>query len=188
MTTLLAVVCVLLDAGYAKADSLEQLQQHLRGDMRKLVFSDRLVESGLQTAFERADGSELDLRSFAGSYVLLNFWATWCAPCREEMPALDLLEREFASERFRVVAVASGRNPLEDIQAFYHENEVTSLEVFRSPDSKLARNFAVLGLPMTIILDPEGQEIARMIGAADWYSDAARNLIGDLTNIESRAR
>ena len=142
------------------------------GDMRKLAFHAApvdLPEIGLVDEIE----AERALAEYQGQWVVLNFWATWCAPCRKEMPSLQALDSAMGDD-FSVVTVATGRNSVEGIDKFFAEAGVTSLPKLRDPKSELARNMGVLGLPLTVILNPEGQEVARLIGDADWAgADAA---------------
>ncbi|WP_224824890.1 TlpA disulfide reductase family protein [Cognatishimia sp. MH4019] len=161
----------------AHADpALEALRE---GDMKKLTFhSDPQVVPS--TAFVDASDAELSLEAYRGKYVVLNFWATWCAPCRHEMPMLSNLQTEFQSDTFEVVTIATGRNSLTGMRKFFDEISVDNLPLYRDPRQKLAREMAVLGLPITVILDPEGREIARLIGDAEWDSDSAKAIIAAL--------
>lgn len=149
------------------------------GDMEKLVFLSEPAAAP-DTAFTDPDNAEHRLSQFKGKYVLLNFWATWCAPCRKEMPMLSALQSEFGGDRFEVVTIATGRNSVTGIQKFFEEIGVTNLPLFLDPKQQLARDMAVLGLPISVILNPEGQEIARMRGDATWNSDSAKAIIAAL--------
>ncbi len=120
------------------------------------------------------------LSDWRGKVVVLNFWAIWCAPCREEMPTLSALQAEFGGDDFSVITLATGPNALPAITKFYAEIEVTNLPTYRDPKSKLARGAGVFGLPVTLILDRQGNEVARLVGPADWYSDAARTIVDGL--------
>lgn len=142
------------------------------GDMRKLVVHPQPEESST-VVFTTAGGAELSLADFKGKTVLLNFWATWCAPCRKEMPALNEAQKVLGGDDFKVVAVATGRNDLGAINAFFTEYGVDSLDVYLDPSSALARDMGIFGLPITIILDTNGKEIARLRGDADWASEDA---------------
>ena len=102
---------------------------------------------------------------------MLNFWATWCAPCRHEMPSLDRLQ--VALPGIVVVPLAAGRNAPDQITKFFAEAEIKNLTVLRDPKMALARPLGVVGLPMTLIINPEGQEVARLIGDAEWDSPNA---------------
>ncbi len=149
------------------------------GDMKKLVLHEVAKPAGT-ASFLDTDGGIHDLTEYRGKYVLLNFWATWCAPCRKEMPALDALSRELGGERFAVVPVATGRNLVPAIQKFFDQVGVEALPILLDKPQDLAREMGVFGLPVTVILDPEGQEIARMRGDADWASDSAKAIISAL--------
>ena len=145
------------------------------GDMRKVVFAATpvvLPEIGVVDATEAVHS----LAEYKGQWVLLNFWATWCAPCRAEMPTLQALDSAMGDD-FSVVTVATGRNSVEGIDKFFGEVGITTLPKLRDPKSELARNMGVLGLPLTVILNPEGQEVARLIGDADWNSADAKAML-----------
>lgn len=168
---------LVLGANAALADpALEAMRE---GTMKKLVFHAEPQDVS-SAAFTQADGTEHRLADWQGKYVLLNFWATWCAPCRKEMPALDALQQEFGGDDFDVVTLATGRNSLQGIQRFFDEEDITALPILLDPKQKVAREMAVLGLPISVILDREGREIARMRGDADWHSDSARAIIAAL--------
>lgn len=145
------------------------------GDMKKLVFAQPKPVG--QSDFATFEGDPLNLADWQGKWVLLNFWATWCAPCRKEMPMLSELQSEFSGEDFEVITVATSRNPPQAMKAFFDEIEVTNLPLHVDPKSVLAREMAVLGLPVTVVIDPEGREVARLRGDADWSSDSAKAVI-----------
>lgn len=143
------------------------------GDMRKLVFHED-AQTVSQVPFLLAgDAGEATLADFRGKYVLVNFWAVWCVPCRVEMPTLAALQEDLGGERFQVVTIATGRNQPAAIDKFFDKAGVRNLPKHRDPKQALARDMAVLGLPITVILDPDGNEIARLRGDADWHSDSA---------------
>lgn len=160
----------------ANAGLAEPVDLPLAGDMRKLVVSDPkpLPEVELLDAADAAHR----LADWRGQWVVLNFWATWCAPCRKEMPSLDRLQA--AMPAVAVLPVATGRNPVAAIERFYAEAGVKGLPVLRDPKSELSRGIGVLGLPVTVILNPEGQEVARLIGDAEWDSAEAQAVLAAL--------
>jgi len=123
------------------------------------------------------DGATLRLADLKGKVVLLNFWATWCAPCREEMPALDALQKDFGGDAFQVVTIAAGRNTPAALDRFFAEEGITTLPKWMDPKQELARAMGVAGLPVTVLIDAEGQEIARLMGEADWNGPAARQVV-----------
>lgn len=143
----------------------------LTGDMKKLAVHATPVDLPAAELLDMAEEVQ-SLDQFKGKWVVLNFWATWCAPCRHEMPALDRLQA--AMPEIVVLPLATGRNAPEQITKFFAEAEIENLTVLRDPKMQLARAMGVLGLPVTVILNPEGQEVARLIGDAEWDSAAAQ--------------
>lgn len=134
-----------------------------------------------ETSFTDPEGGTHSLADYKGKVVLLNFWATWCAPCREEMPSLDALQAELGSDDFQVVAIAAGHNPAPAIEKFLTEARITNLPVLLDPRQTLARGMGVMGMPVTVLIDRDGNEIARLIGGADWASEASKTLIRQAT-------
>lgn len=169
-----------LGANAAAADTaaLEALRE---GSMKKLMFHAE-PRTASDAAFVDVDGAERTLNEFEGKHVVLNFWATWCAPCREEMPSLANLQAELGGESFEVVTIATGRNSPAGIRRFFEEEGVEGLPQFRDPKQAVAREMAVLGLPITVILNPEGEEIARLQGDAHWDSESAKAIISALVS------
>jgi thiol-disulfide isomerase/thioredoxin len=176
-----AYIAASLGANIASADDLSTL---LTGEMRGLVIHDAPVAAST-APFETADGGTAALADYAGQIVLLNFWATWCAPCREEMPSLQTLQNSFGGDRFQVVTLATGRNPPQAIARFFDEIGVTTLPQHRDINQQIAREMGVFGLPITVILNAEGQEIARLRGDAHWDSPEAFAVIEALLAADS---
>jgi thiol-disulfide isomerase/thioredoxin len=100
------------------------------------------------------------------------------------MPMLSELQTEFGGDEFEVVTLATGRNPVPAMTAFFEEIGVTNLPMHRDPNQRVARDMGVLGLPITVILDPAGREVARLAGDAHWSSDSAKALIAGLVRPE----
>lgn len=151
----------------------------LQGDMRKLVFHDDPKDLPAERLTDLS-GAARALSEWQGQWVVLNFWATWCAPCRKEMPSLERLAVSLAETDVVVVTVATGRNPPPAIKRFFDEIGVQNLPVLLDPKSALARQMGVFGLPLTVILNPEGQEVARLIGDAEWDNADARAVLDAL--------
>lgn len=132
-------------------------------------------------AFEGPDGGPAKLSDFRGRIVLLNLWATWCAPCRKEMPALDRLQAELGGKDFEVVALSVDTRNLERRRTFLDEVGVRSLAFYADPkaDSLQALKGAakVVGLPTTILIDRRGCDLGVMAGPAEWHSPDAQALV-----------
>ncbi|WP_299499792.1 TlpA disulfide reductase family protein [uncultured Roseobacter sp.] len=177
-----ALVYTALGAGAISAPSgaqadLTQAALLRTGDMKKLVFHE-VPEATSTAAYQLADDAgEQTLEAYQGKYVLLNFWATWCAPCRKEMPQLSELQAELGGDDFEVVTIATGRNSPEGIKKFFKEIGVDNLPRHQDPKQALASQMGIFGLPITVLIDPEGREIARLRGDADWASDNAKAII-----------
>ncbi len=173
LRTAVLYLALALGANAAMADGLED---YLTGEMRGVVIHDTPIPAST-LPFLHADDREGALSDYAGRHILLNFWATWCAPCRHEMPALNRLQTELGGEDFAVVTLATGRNPPQAIRRFFDEENITELTQYRDINQQIAREMGVFGLPITVILDPEGNEIARLRGDAEWASPEAFALI-----------
>ena len=174
---LLAVLytALTLGANPAPATDLGPLQT---GEMKKLILTEPPAALPEAILTDANDG-EVPLSNWKGKWLVLNFWATWCAPCRREMPSLDRLQA--AMPGIAVLPVATGRNDPEAIARFYADAAITTLPTLRDPKSALSRQLGVFGLPVTLIVNPEGQEVARLIGGAEWDSPEAIALLTALT-------
>lgn len=127
----------------------------------------------LDFSLHDAEGGEVRADAFRGRGLVLNFWATWCPPCIREMPALANLAAALADQRVGVVAASQDRGGAPVVQAFYARNGIHGLAVWLDPRGAAGRVFGVPGLPTTLILDAEGREVARLLGAAEWDKPAA---------------
>jgi thiol-disulfide isomerase/thioredoxin len=123
--------------------------------------------------FADAGGNPKSLTDFKGKVVLLNIWATWCVPCREEMPALDKLETKLGGKDFAVIAVNIDKDGAEKAGAFLKETGASNLALYTDPPGKLFSIVKAVGMPTTLLIDREGREIARLVGPADWVSPEA---------------
>lgn len=147
------------------------------GDMKKLIFHDAPKETSSAAFILADDAGKATLQDYRGKYVLLNFWATWCAPCRKEMPQLSELQSAFGGDGFEVLTIATGRNSPTGISKFFEEIGVENLPRHQDPKQALASEMAIFGLPITVLIDPEGNEVARLRGDADWASPVAKSII-----------
>lgn len=130
-----------------------------------------------EVSFTDASGAPMTLADFKGKTILLNLWATWCAPCREEMPALDRLEKELGSDSFQVVALAVDRAGPDAAQKFLDEIGVASLKLYSDTTTRSGSALRAIGMPTTILIDAEGREIGRLPGPYEWDAPEAQALI-----------
>lgn len=130
-----------------------------------------------EIVFQDATGKQRSLAEWRGKVVLLNVWATWCAPCRHEMPSLDRLKQAMGSKAFDVVALSTDRDGIAKAKAFLDEIAVKALEPLVDPTAKSASALKVIGMPATLLIDAQGRELGRVTGPAEWDSDDAKRLI-----------
>jgi DsbE subfamily thiol:disulfide oxidoreductase len=130
------------------------------------------------------DGKKLSLKDYRGKLVFLNFWATWCEFCREEMPAMDRLYREFKGKGFEVLAV-NVKDKRSDALAFVKKLKL-SYPIMMDPEGEIGLLYGAFGMPTTYLIDEKGMLLARIWGPADWYGPAARNLIKSLLDKKNR--
>jgi thiol-disulfide isomerase/thioredoxin len=146
------------------------------GQMAAFVFT-KTREPLSDILFLDGAGSQRSLKDWHGKVVLLNLWATWCAPCRKEMPALDRLQVALGSDQFEVVALSVDRTGLDGAKKFLDQINVQSLKLYADPAARIGSQLRVAGLPATLLLDREGREIGRLTGPAEWDSADAKRLI-----------
>jgi thiol-disulfide isomerase/thioredoxin len=152
----------------------------VRGEVAAVnVAKSPLMLPGL--AFQDASGAHKSLADFRGRTVLLNLWATWCVPCRKEMPALDALEQKLGGPDFQVVAVNIDTRDPEKPKTFLKEIGVSKLAYYADPTAKAFQELKAIGrafgMPTTLLIDPKGCEIGTVAGPAEWASDDAVKLI-----------
>lgn len=156
-------------------------QQYSKGQMTAFVFkSDRQAVPEL--AFKDANDKALTLADWKGRVVLLNLWATWCAPCRHEMPGLDRLQAQLGSEDFEVVALSVDRKGKAPSAKFLEEVSATNLKLYVDETGKAFFEMRARGLPATYLIDREGRLIGRLVGPAEWDSDEAKALMNAAIN------
>jgi thiol-disulfide isomerase/thioredoxin len=119
-------------------------------------------------SFADAQGRPVGLDAFKGRVVILDFWATWCKPCREEFPVLDRLQARLGARGLAVVAVCVNREGLPAVDAFYDQLGIVNLAKYTGAMNEVAKVFGLRGLPTTLVLDRNGEEVLRLDGSADW--------------------
>ncbi len=131
-------------------------------------------------AFFGADGTEHRLAEFLGHGMVINLWATWCAPCVAEMPSLAQLALALAPFDIAVLPLSSDKGGADTVRSWFQDHAVSGLPVLTDPKGRLARAWDARGIPMTVIIDRKGRDVARLEGAADWSSPAAITLVRKL--------
>lgn len=122
--------------------------------------------------FMDAAGKSHTLSDFRGRLVLLNVWATWCPPCREEMPALDRLQQQLGGPEFTVLALSIDSGGLVEVDAFYAQAELQTLGIYLDSWGDASDQLRVFGLPSTLLIDRQGREIGRRVGPVAWDDEA----------------
>lgn len=161
-------------------ETAQALEPFARGDLAAFQIAEeprRLSD----ITFTGPDGAVSTLADWEGRNVLLNLWATWCAPCREEMPALDALQREEGGDDFEVVALNVDAGGSDRPQTFLDEIGVDALRLYRDPsadafESLKARGYGI-GLPITVLVDDSGCALGHVAGPASWNGDDAKALV-----------
>lgn len=147
-----------------------------RGQMATFVAKDKPADLPAFT-FQDDAGAERTMADWHGKVVLLNLWATWCAPCRKEMPALDRLQGEMGGDDFEVVAISIDKGGLDLPRSFLEKIKVEHLKLFNEPTAKLGLKLKSFGMPTTLLIDRNGKEIGRLVGPAEWDSEDALALV-----------
>ena len=146
------------------------------GEMAAFVFK-KEPEPLPEFTFLDATGRERTLKDWRGRVVLLNLWATWCLPCRKEMPGLDRLQAELGSDRFEVLAISADRKGLEGSKQFLDQIKVAKLALYADPTVRITSTLKAVGMPATLLVDRDGREVGRLTGPAEWDSPEAKALI-----------
>jgi thiol-disulfide isomerase/thioredoxin len=128
-------------------------------------------------AFADGEGRPLKLSDWRGKVTLVNLWATWCAPCRKEMPALAALQSKLGGPDFEVLAISIDRKGAAASAAFLDEAKATALKFYVDPSSKALGALQAIGLPASVLIDRDGREIGRLLGPAEWNAPEAEQLI-----------
>ena len=167
----------------AKEELAAQAQDAARGEVAAMLKASP-PQSLKSLSFNGPDGQPMTMADLGGKTVLLNLWATWCAPCRQEMPALDRLQQDEGSDSFEVVAINVDTGSNEKPQRFLEEIKVGALGYYRDATmgvfNDLKRRGLALGLPVTLLIDADGCMIAHMNGPAEWASPDAKALIASV--------
>ena len=149
-------------------------------DIKNLVISKELKNyDGL--TFLDAKNNQLNLNDYRGNLIILNFWATWCGPCKEEMPSLDLLLTYESLSNLKIFPINVGQDKIEKALKFFDELDVQNLELFFDSPVTLAKKFKLRGIPTSILINKEGQEFARVIGSINFDDEKFINWLKNLS-------
>jgi thiol-disulfide isomerase/thioredoxin len=173
-------LCALLYGVFQAMPNLVGGQDMARFKVGKMAALEVLADPPPQPsqAFKGADGADINLSAFKGKVVLVNLWATWCAPCITEMPMLAKLQSDIASRDFVVVAVSVDReNDKKQAQVRLAELSKGKLAFYHDPRMSIVYPMKARGFPTSVLYDKEGQELARLAGEAQWDSNEAKALI-----------
>lgn len=130
-----------------------------------------------ESVFLMSDGSSHRLAEFKGRGMVVNMWATWCAPCVAEMPSLEALSSALAPQDIAVLPLSSDRGGADAVKAWYQQHGINALPILLDPKGALAQAFNARGIPTTVIISTSGKQVARLEGAADWATPEAQALI-----------
>ena len=136
-------------------------------DIKNLVINKDLKKYEVLT-FLDDQKNQINLNDYKGNLILLNFWATWCAPCKEEMPSLDLLQNQKKLDKLKIFPINVGQDNFENSLKFFEDLEIKNLKIYFDSPVTLAKKFGLRGIPTSIIFNKDGFEFARIIGSIDF--------------------
>ena len=175
-----ALAIALLFAPPLSAESLTELDPRADGSriLNMVAHSEPRPVPAIQ--FLDEDGNYLSLEDFRGKVVALQFWATWCFPCREELPTVDALQGELGGADFTFIPLSVDRDGAGLVRQYYTDNDIKNLSIYIDVGMDAARAMRVNGIPYTILLNREGMEIARVLGDRNWFTPDAIGLMRKL--------
>ena len=138
-------------------------------DINNIVIN-KIPKTYKEIVFKDLNQKDIDLASYKGKLLILNFWATWCAPCIEEMPSLDQLQSDSKLNNLKIFPINIGQEDLSKSVDFFKELKIKNLNIYFDPTVNLAKKFSLRGIPTTILFNKEGEEFARIIGSIDFNS------------------
>ena len=162
----------------AESKYAEKTKDIVRGELRKFIFSEK-TEVLPKPLILDANENMVEI-GYDEDILIINFWATWCAPCKKEMPSLNSLAQNMKYEDIKIITIASGRNSKEAIDGFFDDNNLVNLKKYRDPRGRIAVKYGVTALPTTVVINPTGLEIGRIIGDIDWDTADVRSFFKKL--------
>tara|TARA_B100000035_G_scaffold295707_1_gene287057 strand:+ start:17 stop:526 length:510 start_codon:yes stop_codon:yes gene_type:complete len=136
-------------------------------DIKNLIINKELKKYD-NLSFQDDKNNQLSLNDFRGNLILLNFWATWCAPCKEEMPSLDLLVLNKKLDNLKIFPINVGKDNIKEASNFFEELDIKNLNLYFDSPITLAKTFSLRGIPTSILFTKNGEEFARIIGSIDF--------------------
>jgi len=162
----------------AESKYAEKTKDIIKGELRKFIFSEK-TEVLPKPLILDANENMVEI-GYDVDILIINFWATWCAPCKKEMPSLNSLAQNMKNEDIQIITIASGRNSKDAIDGFFDENNLVNLKKYRDPRGRLTVKYGVTALPTTVVINPMGIEIGRIIGDIDWDTADVRSFFNRL--------
>ncbi len=139
-------------------------------DIKNLVINKELKKYDNLT-FLDVKNKQINLKDYNGNLLILNFWATWCAPCKEEMPSLDLLQKNVNFDNLKIFPINVGQEKADKAINFFKDLEVKNLDLYFDPSINLTKKFGLRGIPTTIFINKDGLEFARIVGSIDFENE-----------------
>ena len=136
-------------------------------DVKNLIINKEFKKYDNLT-FLDAKNKQININDFKGNLIILNFWATWCAPCKEEMPSLDLLQRNKNLNNLKIFPINIGQENVEKASKFFSDLKIKNLDLYFDSPITLAKKFGLRGIPTTILFDKDGFEFARIVGSINF--------------------
>tara|TARA_B100001093_G_scaffold478884_1_gene507449 strand:+ start:339 stop:848 length:510 start_codon:yes stop_codon:yes gene_type:complete len=147
-------------------------------DIKNLVINKELKKYD-EITFLDEKNKKLNLKDYQGNLILLNFWATWCVPCKEEMPSLDFLQTHEDLNNLKIFPINVGQDSMEKSLTFFEELKIDNLKIYFDTPITLAKKFALRGIPTSVLINKEGLEFARIIGSIDFKDQKFINWLSE---------
>ena len=158
----LIIFIYLITSGYSYATEKPKIKNLVVNQIPKIYE---------EVIFKDKNQKNINLFNYKGNLLILNFWATWCAPCKEEMPSLDSLQLDNRLKNLKIFPINIGQENLKKSEFFFNELKIKNLEIYFDPTINLAKKFSLRGIPTSILIDKEGREFARIIGSINFLDE-----------------
>ena len=139
-------------------------------NLKNIVINEKLIKYD-ELTFLDADNKQISLKNYRGNLILLNFWATWCAPCKEEMPSLSYLQKKKDLDNLKIFPINIGRDSLEKSLTFFENLNIKNLKIYFDSPATLAKKLQLRGIPTSILINKDGFEFARIVGSINFENE-----------------